>query len=367
MHYFYPKQSSVVAGVLISLVILTLTLGAFAQSRDLSFPTPVTTNEISGTIRARDIGDSRSTSYFYTFDGDQGDVFINVVTKNFSGDIDVFIASSLVPLTKMVLYADSGSSETGRVIYMRKSERLVLRVEGRSPNDDPAAFRIKFAGSFIALKEQKRDESAEAPRVSGSESSPVSVNSVGTIIETAPKPKPTPANVATETETKRPERSAESIDKKGRTAKEKAAGETAVKETAVTGTDTEPETKPVRVVETDPYASKEPEAKPTETAAAKTVPKAEPKPKPLGKARATGRTVKPPARVVKPPVEPVEKKPDPLASIRLVIELKDGTVIERPMNEVSKFSVDKGVLNVLLKDGTIGRYSILDVSKVTIQ
>jgi hypothetical protein len=46
---------------------------------------------------------------------------------------------------------------------------------------------------------------------------------------------------------------------------------------------------------------------------------------------------------------------------------KDGTTIERPMSEVLRFTVDKGVLTVISKDGRIGRYSILDVAKVTIQ
>jgi len=50
-----------------------------------------------------------------------------------------------------------------------------------------------------------------------------------------------------------------------------------------------------------------------------------------------------------------------------VIEMKDGKVVWRPMNEVLKFSVDKGVLTVIAKDGTITRYSIFDVAKVTIQ
>ena len=36
------------------------------------------------------------------------------------------------------------------------------------------------------------------------------------------------------------------------------------------------------------------------------------------------------------------------------------------MSEVSKFSVDKGVLTVIAKDGSIG-YSMLDVAKVTIE
>ncbi len=65
--------------------------------------------------------------------------------------------------------------------------------------------------------------------------------------------------------------------------------------------------------------------------------------------------------------EPKEKLPDPLENIRLVILFKDGSIIERPMSEVFKFSVDKGLLTVISKTGTIGRYSILDVAKVTIE
>ncbi len=61
------------------------------------------------------------------------------------------------------------------------------------------------------------------------------------------------------------------------------------------------------------------------------------------------------------------KAPDPLEHVNLIILFKDGTVIERPMSEVFRFSVDKAVLTVISKDGRIGRYSILDVSKVTIQ
>src|SRR5215207_4877356 len=53
-----------------------------AQSINQNFPTPVTSNEISGTIKARDLGDARLTTYFYAFNGNQGDIFINVVTKN---------------------------------------------------------------------------------------------------------------------------------------------------------------------------------------------------------------------------------------------------------------------------------------------
>ena len=73
-----------------------------AQSTDQNFPTAVTSNQIEGTIKARDIGDSRQTIYFYTFNGTQGDVFVNVVTTNFDGTIDVFNADNLQPITKIV-------------------------------------------------------------------------------------------------------------------------------------------------------------------------------------------------------------------------------------------------------------------------
>ena len=139
--------------LLLGLVLPTLIL---AQSTTQDFPTPVTTNEIDGTINARDVGDARLTTYFYTFNGTQGDLFINVNSQNFNGDIDVFTADGLDPVTKIVMYADSSVNETGRVVYLRKPEKLILRVQGRTPGDDPATFRIKFAGSFLAAADTGR-------------------------------------------------------------------------------------------------------------------------------------------------------------------------------------------------------------------
>ena len=125
---------------------LAFAVSAAAQSTDQNFPTPITSNEINGTIKARDVGDSRLTSYFYAFDGDQGDIFINVAIKNFTGDIDVFTAEALRPLTKMVIYADTDQTETGRLIYLRKGERLILRIEGRTP----MTTRRRFASNLAA-------------------------------------------------------------------------------------------------------------------------------------------------------------------------------------------------------------------------
>src|SRR5881394_3704984 len=95
--------------VSISVVLLTCLYCAAAQSIDQNFPTPITSSEVNVLIRPRDMGDSRLTTYFYAFDGAQGDIFINVVSRNFTGDIDVFTVEGLQPLTKIVFYADTDS------------------------------------------------------------------------------------------------------------------------------------------------------------------------------------------------------------------------------------------------------------------
>jgi hypothetical protein len=250
----------------------------------------------------------------------------------------------------MVIYPDDQASETGRLIYLRKGERLVLRVEGRSPNDDVAEFRIKFGGSFIAKTGQKTED---APTVAGSGSSSetgVKVNSVGTIVAVVPKPTPVKADPPEETDVI---------------------------------ADKEPEPVNPEPVAPEPIAPEPPKADPAEEPVAETpatkkvvvtsdVPTVfRKKPPKVSKAKPPARSKKAAAaRVEKPPVEKtiVEPKPDPLASIRLVVELKDGNVIERPMSEVVKFSVDKGILTVTEKGGKTTRYSMItDVAKVTIQ
>src|SRR5688500_10238111 len=150
--------------ILALFILITFSTG-FGQSTSQNFPTPITSNEISGAIKARDVGDSRLTSYFYTFNSNQGDVFINIVTKNLNGDIDVFNAANLNPLTKIVVYADSSQNETGRVIYLRKPEKLILRIQGRTPNDEPAIYTIKFAGSFQPAQAVAESEQSKLPEV----------------------------------------------------------------------------------------------------------------------------------------------------------------------------------------------------------
>ncbi len=165
-------------------------LYSLAQSNDQNFPTPITTNEIAATIKARDMGDSRLTTHFYAFNGVQGDIFISVITKNFSGDIDIFTVEGLRPLTKMVIYADGGVNETGRLIYLRKPEKLLLRIEGRTPGDDAAIYRIRFGGSFVALSPTSKDGAKTTPKVTLEDSEKPTVNMVGTIIDNRSVSKP---------------------------------------------------------------------------------------------------------------------------------------------------------------------------------
>lgn len=341
-------RARVLAGAL-SFVFALAALAA-AQSTEQAFPTAITTNEITGSIQARDIGDARATTYYYTFNGTQGDVFVNVVTNNLNGDIDLFAADGLRSLTKIVVYADSADKETGRVIYLRKPEKLLLRVQGRTPNDDPATFRIKFAGSFVAA-EETGEKRPELPEVRAQNESGVTVNSVGTIIAVAPKPTPVPpvAKVEEDDDADR----AEAEKPKAEPADAPAVSEDAKKEV--------PE-KRTEVVVTDnlPPAEKPAVAPPldrrrrtpAEAAAERRrrAADAERERKEAAAARAAE-----------------EKAADPMANVRLVVSFKDGGKVEKMMPEVLRFSVDRGVLTIVYRDGKIERYQMVNVAKVTIE
>ena len=363
--------------LLICLIFLTVicpvgTAAVFGQSTQQDLPTPITGNDISGTIRARDIGDSRLTTYYYILKSDQGDLFVNLVTKNFTGDIDVFTADGLKPMTKIVVYADYGESETGRAIYFRKPEKLILRVQGRSPNDDDATFRLKFGGSLAALSPDEIPTGPEIPKTTAENRGGIRVNSVGTILPPLPKPAEPEAekNTAAETPLERPER--------------RATARTASPENVPA---VEKEKTEVELVVTDPV-------KPTTTAANERPPRnrrgktarnttAEKQEKPQtvddntadaapAIPAGTRRKGSPGFRTLTGDAAPTAKKSaeptaDPLASINLVIQFKDGNVLERKMSEVTRFSVDKGVLVVVLKAGGTTRYPLGEVAKVTIE
>lgn len=357
----------------VSLAALILFFGvatADAQSTTQDLPTPVVSNEISGTIKARDLGDSRITTYYYAINGEQGDLFINLVTHNFTGDIDVFTINGLKPVTKIVVYADYGDVETGRAIYLRKAERLLLRVQGKTPNDDPATFRLKFAGSFVAGKADDATQT-ELPKVSGESRGNVRVNSVGTIIPSPPR--------ATEA---RAEKDDEKEPEAARKAETKTDEDTASKSDVRAETKSAPEVVVTDPVEPKPKAVKPPVRRNTaaqrraavkaQTETAKVEEKKDPSsetasntsPEPVAATKQPPSRSRPARNAKKPPAEP---KVDPLASVNLVIQFKNGDLLEKKMNEVFRFSVDKGVLTVILKDGAITKYPVTDIAKLTIE
>jgi len=359
-------------------VLCGAVFSANAQSTNQSYPTAITSNEISGRIAARDIGDARLTGYFYAFNGGQGDIFINVQTSNFNGDIDIFTAGSLKPLTKITIYADDTSSETGRVIYLRQPAKLILRVEGRSPNDDAATFRVKFAGSFEPAQAIAETSQSEIPEVKSENQTDVRVNSVGTIIEVKPKPLPPPKEVIAKKEVKPGRRKSKETAQSKKEAKEKEVADSEGKPSKADATENAAEEKKAPAVAAESEAEGEKKTAPvvvSENAAKtdkensseankeKSVENATTAPKKISSENRAGTAVKSGAKTKSAKV----KAPNPLETIRLIILFKDGTIIERAMSEVTRVGVIKGTLTVVSKDGSIGRYSILDVAKMTIE
>lgn len=356
---------------LIFLILLFFAaISAEGQSNNVEFPTPVTSDTISGKIKARDIGDPRSTVYYYIFEAAQGDVFIKIETSNLDGDIDIFYADNLRPLTKITLYADTSPTQTGREIYLRKPEKLILKVEGRTPIDDPALFSIKFEGSFKTMASSKTQVEGKLPEVKSEtdSDSEVKVNSVGTIIEVKPKPTPTPRETVAKTSksnnstTTTPEAVSTVKTPKATATKPKAKVEPkSEKKIEVVVADDLPKKEPTEKVETSKDAEKEKAAKPksaTKTTTSK------------NNNSTVKKTNTPPRKETQPKVvkpSPAEELAKALENVRLIVEFKDGGKIERPMNDVVRFGVDKGYLTIVNKDGSIGRYSILEITKISVE
>lgn len=358
---------SVLAGAFMTVAVCTI----LAQSSDQAFPTAVTENQLTGQIKARDIGDARLTTYYFTFNGTQGDLFINLVTKNLSGSIDVFTADGMRPLTKILVYADLSASETGRVIYLRKPEKLILRVEGRTPNDDPAEFQIKFAGGFEAAV--PRTDEPPVPKVGDlpPNESGVRVNSVGTIIAVIPKPTPSP-KAESEEVAKREEPAPEKVEEKPSVVENKESEElkpetkTSANTTKPSKTTTRRNTRSRATAKTPVKIQPAEETKKSEIAA-ETETKKEPE-----KIEKSTKPTKKPSRVVVtdstaklPPSTTTQS--NPLANVNLVIMFKDGTKVQRPMTEVLRFTADQTTLTIINKNGRIAKFSILEVASVTIQ
>jgi len=333
----------------LSLFLLpSLGAGVQAQSTDVAWPSPVRGKEVSGTIPARDIGDARLTDHFYAFTGTPGDVLITVDSSNLNGDIDVFTFAGMRPLLKFTVYAGS-AAQIQKGIYLRQREDLVLRIEGRTPNDDDASYRIQFSGSFEPITSGPLAAHEEALR-SGDTSelagrSGHRVTSAGARIDeprsevaVAPTPEPTPAEVK-KAETKAPTT--------GR------RNPTAIRRLPPGNRRTRPAPKPKPEATAKAPVEDQPATSET-TETAKTNRTTPPK-----RSTATRRNRPAPAAVAEPSAE---EQTGP----RLIIETSDGTLVDRFMTTVRRVTVENGQVVVIGKDGKIQHIPLASVLRMTI-
>ncbi len=344
--FFGFQKLFIKTNISIAILLFIFTSNILAQSTNQNSPTPLITNEIQGRINARDIGDSRLTAYYFAFEGERGDVFINVVTDNLNGDIDIFTADNFQPRTKITVYADSSNTETGRIVYMRKPEKLIMRIQGRTPNDDPATFYIKFAGSFKALAPSGLAETVETPKVEVERTGTVRVNSVGTIIE---EPKPVEIDEKAEAKLGR-----------DRVTVEENTEKSAIPETFDPRRKTNlPEDTSIlnpRVVVTEnTNESEETSSDVTVTIEEKT------------KDNSTiVRIERSEDSDDEDATAKLEEEKKILAKLDLKIRLKNGTRYQKAMNEVISINVIKNILTIVTSDGKIQEFSIFEVEKMSI-
>ncbi|MGH9932229.1 MAG: hypothetical protein ACREA9_23755 [Pyrinomonadaceae bacterium] len=333
----------------VALLLTVFANVAVGQSTDAAWPSPVRTNEVFGTVPARDLGDARVTDHYYAFTGMPGDVLITVDSRNLNGDIDVFTFSSLRPLLKFTVYAGSSSPIT-KSIYLRKQEDLILRVEGRTPNDDDAVYRLHFGGAFEPITSgplaEHEDAAQAATTAETSSKGGRRVSSVGGRIEEprtevaeTSKPEPTPSD------------SAESRSK------------TAVAKTRVPKTTTRnTRPRPPAVRRTPPTEVRKPDE-----SAAKGV--TEKKPITEGSETETPAAVEPPIRkgkIARSPAKPPAAQEPEESGPRLIIETSDGTLVDRSMSGVRRVTVENGQVVVVGKDGKIKRIPLASVVRMTI-
>ncbi len=345
------RKSIVVLGLLVTSWLLAAG-SVSAQSTALSSPTAIRSNEVTGGIVARDLGDSRLTDLFFAFTGTPGDLLITVESRNLNGDVDVFTAAGMRPLLKFTLYEGRGSAVT-KSIYLRKREDLILRIEARTPNDDEGVYRLRFGGSFepisgeLAAGELDATDSTSLETEGKSGKKGRRVSSVGaTIYEppaevaAAPTPEPEvtekPAAETTPRTTSRNTRNRRPVRGRSRPATEVPAAE-----------------KPV------PETSEEPTASERTTAE-----KPAPEPRPTTGRRRTGRRS---ASTSTRPVEKPASTPVEESGPRLIIETSEGTMINRYMTSVRRVTVENGQVVVVGKDGKVEKFQLAIIVKMSVE
>jgi hypothetical protein len=364
---------------LLWIIIISIVPSIHAQSTTAEFPTPIFTKEIKGLIAPRDIGDARLTRHFYTLGGGPGDLEILVESKNINGDIDLFSASSLRPLTKLSIYDTGGSATLSKSVYLKSEERLILRIEARTSGDEEGTYTIQFNGAFIASKDPVPNNEEEAETTARTEQTAkgdtYKVNAAGARIHEPSPVIPALSQVQVPNE---------------------------VVET--TTAPVEPTTKKenLQALKTDPPRPKrpkpvKPKAQPSRPTTAKSVPTVPVEPTETPADRPTDTPTTSPtterAEIAKkiepsqpvPPTasttpKPATPKPTPPVSkakkgaaiivvpqTKLVIEKRDGTIEEHPMKDVRRIIMEKGYLLVVKHNGTSSGYSMFAIVRMAIE
>lgn len=329
------------------LLLLLSALSAAAQSQDLGFPTAVSTNEISGRITARDIGDARLTRHYYILAGTPGDFVFSVTSNNLNGDVDIFTAGSLRPMGKISIYAGSQPTSATKTIFLRQRESLVLRVEARSPNDNEGTYSVRFAGTFepVMSAPTPPEESVTPTLSERTDRSVRRVTSSGARID-EPEPEPTPSTTETtasaNTETTSSETTAATTAQPSSTTTEASApAETAA---------TKPE--PVRTART----ARRPRGRRNSTRAATTRPQPSP-----------GETSTESSSTTSSSGSSSSSTPATL-NPRLIIETRDGMRQERFMSTVRSVTVQNGQIVIVSSNGArTERISLASILKMSIE
>jgi hypothetical protein len=364
MHFLIFRKVNGAARIarLLALALFCLVSIASGQSTDITAPAAVHTNEVLGTIAPRDIGDSRLTDHFYEFTGRPGDLLITVDSRNLNGDVDIFTAAGLRPLLKFTVYAGSSSPVT-KSIYLRKREDLILRIEGRTPNDDDGTYRLYFGGSFEPIPSDRflaeTEGAATEPTIKGAKSGKKGrrVSSVGARIEeppseevaVAPTPQPSPVESPQPEEAK-----AEPLETEATPSEVTKAEVTRTPARTPRG-----RRLPGRRTPTPVSTKEKPAKSETENTARTENTEAEAKPSPTTKRPARkGSTARSAAAA------PVVQEPE--TGPRLIIETSDGTMINRYMSTVRRVVVENGQVVVTGKDGKIERVPLANVVRMSI-
>jgi hypothetical protein len=395
-------------------VLLALARVCAAQSNAPDAPTPVTTNEISGSIAPLDVGDPRQTRHFYTFGARQGDLELTVEANNLEGDIDLFSSAAMRPLAKVTLYAGINAT-VSRTVFFRREETVILRIQARSANDADGTYRIRFGGTFVASTAPApvQSSSAEMAKSNATSARPADrnvrrVNSVGARIEEpkvevaeTPAPVPsatvnTPAPVAAKTPPTR------TPPARGRAAARRTAartGTTQQNSTQPAATAGEPANAPT-TSNADRNTANSPTnnstgndtARTTNSRASATRNRANRQRTPRANASgaanrstttdSTTANASPTNTAPASDASPNESGANAAGTTssasatalgleapgsRIVLELRDGTRVVREMSEVRRVAIEGRLVVIVLKNGRVERQPLANVQRMSIE